>query len=171
MGVISCMRTPRRIVPGATYHVIARINRKEFALASPVVKEMLIRVFRRAKERFQFELVNLCIMDNHVHMMIRPGPNSSISAIMQWILSVFAVRYNRYRGVSGHVWYDRFRSVVVDGLRQFLATFWYIQDNPSRAGLIPVGEKYRYGLPELMRHGPPGLMDVPPPLLRSLQEG
>lgn len=165
------MRIPRRIVPGASYHVIARINRKEFVLASPVIKEMLIRVLGKAKERFDFELINLCIMDNHVHMMIRPGPGASLSTVMQWILSVFALRYNRYRGISGHVWYDRFKSVVVGGLRQFLATFRYIQDNPFRAGLVGIGERYRYGLPELIRCGPPGLMDVPPPLLRSLQEG
>lgn len=162
------MRQPRRLVPGATYHVIARINRREFLLAAPAIKQILIGVMARAKGRFSFELISVCIMDNHIHLMIRPGDSSSLSRIMQWILSVFALRYNRSLGIQGHVWYDRFKSVVIGGLRQFIATFNYIYENPVRAGIVTFREQYRYGPWGLIRHGPPGLIDISSALVRAL---
>lgn len=162
------MRPRRRLVPGATYHVIARINRREFILSAPSIKELLLGVILRAKKRFSFELTTLCIMDNHVHFMIRPGNDSSLSQIMQWILSVFALRYNRLFSIKGHVWYDRFKSVVVTSLRQYIATFEYICDNPVRAGLASLRKQYRYGPWGLIRYGPTGLIDEPSPLVRAL---
>lgn len=162
------MRLPRRLVPGATYHVIARINRHEFLLSAPPIKELLLQVLESAKQRFTFELSNLCIMDNHIHLMVRPTHGSSLSRIMQWILSVFALRYNRLFGLQGHVWYDRFKSIVIGSLRQFIATFHYILDNPVQAGLATTRREYRYGPLGIIRYGPKGLIDTSSALVSAL---
>jgi REP element-mobilizing transposase RayT len=44
------MRKPRKCIEGASYHVIARANRKEMILHSEEIKEMFMRVMRRAKK-------------------------------------------------------------------------------------------------------------------------
>ena len=138
------MRKPRKIVPGAYYHVIARANRQEFILESDSMKEMLLGVIVAARAKFRFAIQSICIMSNHIHMLVHPHPGESLSRIMQWILSVFAMRFNRRFGLRGHVWYDRFKSAVLDTLCKFVRTFVYIEENPVRAGMVSDARAYRY---------------------------
>ena len=155
------MRQKRVLLSGATYHVIARVNRGEYILTAPMVKTILLLTIRRAKGRYAFRVESLCIMDNHIHLMIRPQDGESLSRIMQWILSVFALRYNRILGLKGHVWYDRFKSVVIRSQSQFAAVFRYILQNPVRAGLVREIRQYKYGIFGLIRCGPEGIVDTP----------
>ena len=130
------MRKRRVLVCGADYHVVARANRQEFILNSDKMKEMMLDTIKLAKKKYQFKLKNFCIMSNHIHLLIRPGSEENLSRIMQWILSVFAVRYNKTYGHHGHVWYDRFKSTVIESFQQFLHAFQYIMENPVRAGIV-----------------------------------
>jgi REP element-mobilizing transposase RayT len=70
------------------------------------MKDMFLEVVKRAKRKYDFAVVNFCIMGNHVHFIIRPGAKENLSRIMQRILSVFAIRFNRQHRFIGHVWYD-----------------------------------------------------------------
>jgi putative transposase len=162
--VLQGMRKPRRLVEGARYHVVARANRREFILESPAVKTMLLDIVARARERFSFSIDTLCIMDNHIHILLWPGRGESLSRIMQWVLSVFARRFNRLIGVNGHVWYDRFKSVVVRTLSQLKHACTYIAENPVRAQMINRASDYRFGSAGVRRFGPPGVLDPPGPL-------
>lgn len=130
------MRRRRFLVEGAEYHVTARANRQEFILEPDEVKDLLLRVVREARTKFAFRVRTFCIMSNHVHFMIQPADGESLSAIMQWILGVFAIRYNRITSQHGHVWYDRFRSSVIKTIRQIVHTFAYIAANPVKAALV-----------------------------------
>ena len=90
------MRKPRYLIMGAEYHITAKINRGEFALESKVIKEMFLQTVKRAKEKYSFKLKSFVIMDNHIHLLIKPGKSENLSKIMQWILSVFAKHYNKH---------------------------------------------------------------------------
>jgi REP-associated tyrosine transposase len=162
------MRRPRRLIDGARYHVIARANRKEFILESDPIKQMLLDVMARARERFRVSIDTICIMDNHVHLIIMPGKNESLSRIMQWILSVFAMLFNRHLNLQGHVWYDRFRSFVLGNLRQFIRTYLYIHENPVHAGMVDAAHEYQYCGPGLRRSDPSGALGPPGALVQIL---
>lgn len=162
------MRRNRVICPGAEYHVVARANRREFILESSRVKELLLAVIREARKRFEFTIRNFCIMSNHVHLILRPGDGESLSRIMQWILGVFAIRYNRLFGLEGHVWYDRFRSRVIETFRQLLSTFVYITENPVRAGLVTRPIHYHYSGVTHIRDGDFRIVDRPVGIFRLL---
>ncbi|MFP4374636.1 MAG: REP-associated tyrosine transposase [Spirochaetaceae bacterium] len=153
------MRKTRKLQRGAAYHVVARANRQEFILSTDTVKQLFLKALLGAKKRYRFEVITLCVMSNHVHLMLRPGRDESLSRIMQWLLSVFAIRFNNLFGIHGHVWYDRFKSKVIESLRQFVATFRYILENPVRAGIVEKPTDYRYGDYGFARDGPPGLID------------
>ena len=115
------MRKTRLLREGAKYHVMA--NKGEKIFESNVIKEMFLDVTGRAKSKFKFQVYNFCIMGNHIHFIMRPAEKESLSRIMQWILSVFAVKYNKTFEFKGHVWYDRFKSVLIGNLIQFLRAF------------------------------------------------
>ncbi len=139
------MRKTRYLQIGADYHVTAKINRGEFALEPQIIKEMFMHTVKRAKMKYSFKLKNYVLMDNHIHLLIRPGKDENLSKIMQWILSVFAKCYNKYYNLKGHVWYDRFKSKIIDNFQQLLATFRYICNNPVKAEMVETPEEYQYG--------------------------
>ena len=84
-------------------------------------------------------------MSNHIHFLIKQEEDESLSLIMQWILSVFAVAYNKQFNLKGHVWYDRFKSTVIKSCRQLLAAFRYICNNPVKVKIVNKPEAYKYG--------------------------
>ncbi|GHU52797.1 hypothetical protein FACS189496_3470 [Bacilli bacterium] len=139
------MRKNRELKDGAEYHVTARINRGEMAFEPEDDKKLLLDVFRRAKKKFDFQIKNFCIMNNHIHLLIKPGKGESLSKIMQWILSVFAMSWNRRHHLTGHVWGERFFSRIIAGIVDFLRIFMYIDDNPVNAQLVSEARDWEFG--------------------------
>ena len=138
------MRKLRELQENAEYHVTARINRKEFILEEDKFKELFLEVIERAMNKYVFRIINFCIPQNHVHLIIQPGEKESLSRIMQWILSVFAKYYNFIMGINGHVWYDRFKSKIIKGVKQMIDTFKYINENPVKAKLVNDASEFKY---------------------------
>ena len=138
------MRSRRFLVDGGIYHAFARINRQEFIFKDDDIKNMFLEVLKAAKKKYNFIIYHFCIMDNHIHLMIKTLNNYSLSEIMQWILSKFAVKYNKFMGYHGHVWYDRFKSKIIRTYSQFLKVFEYISNNPVKAGMVRNAEDYFY---------------------------
>jgi putative transposase len=130
---------------GAEYHVTARINRSEMILLPEEEKKLMLTIIERAKKRYRFQLKNFCIMNNHIHFLIKPGKNESLSRIMQWILSVFAMTWNRKHNLKGHVWGERFYSRIIEGIVDFLRVFIYIDENPVYAQLVDHPRKWEFG--------------------------
>ena len=123
---------------------MARSNRQEFIFEQNSIKELFICVLKKAKKKYRFKIIDFCIMSNHIHLVIQPHPSEDISKIMQWILSMFAVIFNKLHGYKGHVWYDRFKSLIVESLKQLEALLEYIKNNPVKAGLVKKAENYKY---------------------------
>ena len=123
---------------------MARSNRQEFIFEQNSIKELFIYVLKKAKKKYRFKIIDFCIMSNHIHLVIQPHPSEDISKIMQWILSMFAVIFNKLHGYKGHVWYDRFKSLIVESLKQLEALLEYIKNNPVKAGLVKKAENYKY---------------------------
>ncbi|NQT61082.1 MAG: transposase [Bacteroidetes bacterium] len=105
------MRFPRKLAKDAIYHVTARANLQEYILKSKKIKDLFMTVIEMANMKFNFELINFSVMDNHVHLLIKPiGNPKNLSKIMQWILSVFAIRFNK-----------KFKKKVMSGMIVFIA--------------------------------------------------
>ncbi|MDP2792140.1 MAG: transposase [Rectinemataceae bacterium] len=162
------MRQPRMIQVGARYHITARANRKEMILDAGPMKELFLSVIKRAKLKYRFRIENFCIMGNHFHFIIRPARGESLSAIMRWILSVFAMAYNRIRNFTGHVWGSRFFSRIISGLRELQQLFEYIDDNPVKANQVIDPRDWRYGGLGHDREGCREILDERPEWLELL---
>jgi putative transposase len=139
------MRRRRELLEGAEYHVTARINRGEMIFLAQEDRELFMEILKRAKKKFNFLLKNFCIMGNHIHLLIKPGPGESLSKIMQWLLGVFAQLWNKRHHLSGHLWGERFFSRIILGFLDFLKVFLYIDSNPVVSGLVRQPEQWEYG--------------------------
>lgn len=133
------------LLDGASYHVTARTNNAEMLFASSEAKRLFLRVLRQAKKKFNFQLCNFSVMNNHIHLLITPVASISLSKIMQWIMSVFAMRYNAKFSRCGHFWRDRFFSAIIHSLIHFLRVTQYIDNNPYVAGLVSDPVDWQFG--------------------------
>ncbi|MDR2518530.1 MAG: transposase, partial [Spirochaetaceae bacterium] len=129
----------------AVYHVTARANRSENIFFCPAMRRLFLSTLKRAKKKYPFAIHNFCVMSNHIHLIIQPGPDANLSRIMQWVLGVFARAWNRAHGVKGHVWGDRFFSKILDDFKDFFRTFWYVTENPVKAQLVKSAEEWEFG--------------------------
>jgi putative transposase len=139
------MRKRRQLLEGAIYHVTAKANRGEFILRNLRLKQLFLSILKKAKKKYKFSLTTFCIMNNHIHLMIKPEKNENLSRIMQWILSKFAIAYNKIFKLFGHVWYDRFHSTIIYNFLQYVRTFLYIGENPVKANIVSKSVDYKYG--------------------------
>lgn len=135
------MRKPRYIAPNITYHVTSRLIECKNHLEDDTLKALFEDCIAQALEKYDFELVNYQIMDNHVHLLIKTLPQgASISRIMQYIKSRFARRFNTLLKRTGPVWNERFKDSIVefaDNPRIYLLNLlWYFANNPVRAGKV-----------------------------------
>jgi hypothetical protein len=73
------------------------------------------RVFEESKGHFVFEIAGLRLEDEWLVFYIRPADGFELPEILKWMKQTFAVRYNRLTGRSGHIWGDRYGSVILEG--------------------------------------------------------
>ena len=75
------------------------------------------------------------LMTNHFHLLVRPE-GVSLSAVMRRLMTGHAVRFNRRHGRKGHLFQNRYKSVVVEEEPYVLELVRYISLNPVRARLV-----------------------------------
>jgi REP element-mobilizing transposase RayT len=76
------------------------------------------------------------LMTNHVHLLVRTGPESSISRLMARLGTGHAARFNRRHVRVGHLFQNRFRSDLVADEGHLSSLLRYVHLNPVRAGVI-----------------------------------
>jgi len=128
-------RQARLDIPGLVYHVIARgIERND--------------IFRDSQDRERFvarlgelvawggaRLYAWCLLSNHFHLLVRRG-DQSLAAMMRRLMTGHAVRFNLRHGRAGHLFQNRYKSIVVEEEPYFLQVVRYIHLNPVRAGVV-----------------------------------
>ena len=93
-----------------------------------------LEVIRKCKERSHFLLYSYCLMDNHVHLLIKESEDH-VSNVVKRISSSYVYWYNLKYERCGHLFQERFKSENVDSIRYFLTVLRYIHQNPLKAGL------------------------------------
>jgi hypothetical protein len=85
-------------------------------------------------------------MPNHAHLLVKTGL-TPIATIMRRLLTGYAVSFNRRHGRSGHLFQNRYKSILCQEEPYFRELVRYIHLNPLRAKLVAeliMLEKYPY---------------------------
>jgi putative transposase len=75
------------------------------------------------------------LVPNHVHILLRTGP-TPLARIMRRLLTGYAVSFNLRHKRSGHLFHNRYRSIVCEEDVYLLELVRYIHLNVVRAGLV-----------------------------------
>jgi len=107
-----------------------------------------IKIFRNKRDREDFlsRLEDLCmgqamkiyawaLMDNHFHLFARTG-KEPLSANMRRLLTGYGVNFNRRHKRYGHLFQNRYKSIVCEDDPYLLELTRYIHLNPLRACLV-----------------------------------
>ena len=95
-----------------------------------------------AIERLGGSILAWCLMDNHVHLLIRI-PFSELALSMRTIFASYAGYFNRVHERSGNLFDGRYKSEPVDTDEYLMTVVRYIHLNPVKAGLSPTPD-YRW---------------------------
>ena len=139
-------RQSRIDVPGALHHIIARGNeRRKIFEDKKDCKEFLIRLgdILSGTETICYAWA---IIPNHFHLFLRTG-SFPIATIMRRLLTGYAMYFNRRHRRYGHLFQNRYKSILCQEDPYFQELVRYIHLNPLRANLVNgIGalDKYPY---------------------------
>lgn len=128
-------RQARLDAPGTLYHVMIRgIERSPIIRDDEDRQDFISRTGRVARETGT-RILAWALMNNHVHLLFFSGP-SGISTFMRRLLTGYALRYNRRHGRNGHLFQNRYKSIICEEGTYLLELVRYIHLNPLRAGVV-----------------------------------
>ena len=96
--------------------------------------------YYRSKSGDAFELVSVCAMPNHVHVLLKQ--NESLSKIVQILKGGAAHIVNKNLSRNGAVCSRDYSDRAIRDEKHFEITYEYIKNNPLKAGLEDSGLRY-----------------------------
>jgi REP element-mobilizing transposase RayT len=128
-------RGPRLDEYGALHHVMMRgIERREVFHTAADRDDFVDRLAFLARDTGTV-IYAWCIMPNHAHLVARSGPGG-ISSFMARLLTGYAVAFNRRHDRVGHLFQNRFKSLLVGDDPYFLELIRYVHLNPLRDAIV-----------------------------------
>jgi putative transposase len=134
-------RSMRMVFPGVPHHVVTRGNRKQTLFFDDADRRAYLKLLRLACMRYGTQCLAWCLMDNHVHLILRPAGVDGLRAPLASVHTAYSQRVNRAQGLSGHLFQGRFASYAMDDAHLMAATR-YVENNPVAAGLVGCAEAW-----------------------------
>lgn len=128
-------RQRRLDAPGLLQHVMARgIERREIFRDDKDRKSFLDRLADILEET-QTQCYAWALIPNHFHLLLGTG-STPLSKVMRRLMTGHAVTFNKRHKRSGHLFQNRYKSVVCEEDPYLLELIRYIHLNPLRARLV-----------------------------------
>ena len=133
-------RQARLDVPGALHHVMVRGIDKSKIFRDDEDKARFLERLGHNVEAGKSTVYAWVLMDNHVHILFKSGKDG-ISTVMRKLLTWYAQYFNRRHRRTGHLFENRYKSILCDEDNYLLALIRYIHLNPVRAKLVATLEQ------------------------------
>ncbi len=128
-------RTARLDLPDLLQHVIVRgVNRCDIFLYD-ADRGRFLQTLSKLLVQTGTECLAWSLMTNHIHLLLRPR-NTRLASLMRRLLTGYAVYFNLRHKRSGHLFQNRYKSIVCEEDAYLLELVRYIHLNPLRAGLV-----------------------------------
>jgi REP element-mobilizing transposase RayT len=137
---------PRRLRPqiaGAFYHITMRGNARQLIYLLDEDCQMFLDLLAEVAERYGWHVHAYCLMDNHYHLVVQT-PEANIGDGMRYLNSMYARKFNKRHGLSGHLFERRYHCEVIKSDEQLLNTMRYVALNPVRVPLVRRPELWKW---------------------------
>lgn len=133
-------RQARLDVPGALHHIMVRGIDKSKIFKDDNDKTRFLERLGQTVEEGECSVYAWTLMDNHVHLLFKSGKHG-ISTVMRKLLTWYAQYFNRRHRRTGHLFENRYKSILCDEDNYLLALIRYIHLNPVRAKVVETIEQ------------------------------
>lgn len=128
-------RQPRLNIPDTLHHVIVRGIEKRDIFNDDGDRERFVSRLSYLLTDSSTKCFAWALMSNHFHLLLMPTKDS-LSETMRRLLTGYAVYFNRKHNRAGHLFQNRYKSILCEDEPYFLELVRYIHLNPLRAGLV-----------------------------------
>lgn len=137
-------RCAREKSPDGIYHVIVRGLSEVQLFKNNKDKDKYLKILKKYQDIYLFKIYAFCIMNTHAHFIIDCN-GADISKFMHQINQSYAQYYNKKHKRHGHVFGDRFKSILIKNSSYLYNLSAYIHNNPKDIKNYKNNvEKYKY---------------------------
>jgi REP element-mobilizing transposase RayT len=125
-------RRARLDAPGTLHHVIGRGIPETKAFRTKKDREDFLRRIATLCETGAIAVYAWAVMDTHFHLLVRTG-REALSSSMRKLLTGFVVNFNRRHRRYGHLFQNRYKSIVCEDDPYLLELTRYVHLNPLKS--------------------------------------
>lgn len=134
----------RRLVPtGKVFFVTTNLQRGRAHFA-PAERDLLCEVIAAARSRRGFRLPGFAVMPDHLHLLVLPAADDSLSVLMQDLKYASGRAINAVRRRKGRLWQKGFFDRFMRTPKEFAETLDYMHKNPVRKALVPSSADWQW---------------------------
>jgi putative transposase len=128
-------RQSRIDTSGALHHIMVRGIEKTNIFRSDADRDHFLERLGNLLEDTKTTCYAWALIPNHFHLLLQTGP-VPISTVMRRLLTGYSLWYNRRYRRHGHVFQNRYKSILCQEDSYLLELVRYIHLNPIRAGIV-----------------------------------
>ena len=140
-------RQTRYRLPGVPQHVVQRGNNRQVTFFDECDYRRYLDDLKMATEKYKCDVHAYVLMTNHVHLLMTPHHEDSISKVMQSVGRKYVRYINGAYKRTGTLWEGRYKASLIQTEMYLLRCYRYIELNPVRAGMTdsPMYQWSSYG--------------------------
>ncbi len=128
-------RSARLDTPDLLQHVIVRGVELSDIFRDDNDRSRFVSKLSRLLTQAGTECLAWALMSNHFHLLLRPR-GTRLAPLMRRLLTGYAIYFNLRHQRSGHLFQNRYKSIVCEEESYLLELVRYIHLNPLRAGIV-----------------------------------
>ena len=122
-----------------------RGNQKARVFHSSADYAAFLEYMREAQDRLELPVLALCLMPNHVHLVVRPRRDGDIAPWVSWLFTTHVRRHHRKYGTTGRLWQGRYKACLIQQDHHLLTVLRYVERNALAANLVARAQDWRWG--------------------------
>ena len=128
-------RKARIDAPGALHHIICRGIERGLIFQDNTDRDDFIKRLSAILSDTSTPCYAWALIPNHFHLLLRTG-TEPIATVMRRLLTGYAISFNRRHHRHGHLFQNRYKSILCQEDTYLIELVRYIHLNPLRAGLV-----------------------------------
>jgi putative transposase len=128
-------RQPRLDAPGVLHHVMVRGLERRAIFRDDVDRQDFCARLGTLVAATGFTVYAWALLSNHAHLLVRTGARP-LARCMRSLLTGYAGAFNRRHRRTGHLFQNRYKSIVVEEEPYLLELLRYLHLNPLRAQVV-----------------------------------
>ena len=128
-------RQARIDAPGALHHVIARGIERGTIFQDDADREDFLSRLEKIVLQTRSKCYAWALIPNHLHLLLKTG-SVPVAGVMRRLLTGYASGYNRRHRRIGHLFQNRYKSILCQEDAYLKELVRYIHLNPLRVGVV-----------------------------------